>query len=59
MNAPYGTKSDSEIMELSDDVMENLVNQGCKAIVIGCNTITGVAAKRLRAEYPKLIIVVY
>ncbi len=57
VNAPYGTKSDSEIMELSDDVMENLVNQGCKAIVIGCNTITGVAAKRLRAEYPKLIIV--
>lgn len=57
VNAPYGTKPDSEIMELSDEVMENLIKQGCKAIVIGCNTITGVAAKSLRKKYPKLIIV--
>ena len=57
VNAPYGTKTDKQITELALKVMERLVEQNCKAVVVACNTITGVAVKTIRETYPQLIVV--
>ena len=56
-NAPYGVKSEEEIRVLSFNVVEKLVAQGVKAIVIACNTITSAAVTALREKYADLIIV--
>ena len=55
-NAPYGTKSPAEVLRLSRLVMDKLVQSGCRAVVIACNTITGVAADELRHAYPLPIV---
>ncbi len=56
-NAPYGVRPYEEILELSRTAVKHLVDAGIKALVIGCNTVTSVAVKTLRQEYPELIIV--
>ena len=56
-NAPYGTKSEEEVIALAKHVAEHLLAQGCKALVIACNTATCAAAATLRAMYPDLIII--
>lgn len=56
-NAPYGTKTKAEVLQLSREIVENLLEKGCKAIVIACNTATSAAAAALRAEYASLPII--
>lgn len=56
-NAPYGTKSEEEVIALAKRVTAHLLQQGCKALVIACNTATCAAAATLRAMYPDLIII--
>ena len=56
-NAPYGTKPEEEIIRLARHVAEHLLHEGCKALVIACNTATCAAAATLRALYPDLIII--
>ena len=56
-NAPYGTKPREEVLRLSRNVVERLLQMGCKAIVIACNTATSAAAAALRGEYQDLPIV--
>jgi len=56
-NAPYGTKTEEEVITLAKRVAEDLLDQGCKALVIACNTATCAAAATLRAMYPDLIII--
>lgn len=50
-NAPYGEKSEERILELSIKNTEYLVSQGCKIIVVACNTATTNAIVYLRANY--------
>ena len=50
-NAPYGQKSKQEIIALSQKNTEYLLNQGCKIIVVACNTATTNAIKELRLQY--------
>lgn len=52
-NAPYGQKSKEEIIALSIKNTEFLLQQGCKIIVVACNTATTNAIKELRANYPQ------
>src|SRR5690554_7246368 len=40
LHCPYGTKSPEEIRDLVARVSSYLLNRGCKAIVIACNTAT-------------------
>ena len=54
--APYGTKTPAFVLERSREVTAYLMKEGVKAIVIACNTATGVAAQTLRAEYTLPII---
>ncbi|GLB51034.1 glutamate racemase [Neptunitalea chrysea] len=50
-NAPYGEKSKEDILALSIKNTEYLIKQGCKLIVVACNTATTNAIDYLRANY--------
>lgn len=56
-NAPYGDKTDQEVLRLSEGVFEMLLSKGAKGIVVACNTATSVAVRRMRERYPQLPIV--
>lgn len=53
-NTPYGDKTRQQIRARSMQVVEHLMAQGAKAIVIACNTATSAAARALRATYPDI-----
>ncbi|AWX45200.1 Glutamate racemase [Flagellimonas maritima] len=50
-NAPYGIKSNEEILRLSIKNTEFLLQKDCKLIVVACNTATTNAIDYLRAYY--------
>ena len=50
-NAPYGNKSEEEILQLSIKNTELLISKGCKIIVVACNTATTNAIDYLRQNY--------
>ena len=54
---PYGTKSIDIIQERSILITRFLLDQGCKLIVVACNTATAAAIKTLRAQFPHVPIV--
>lgn len=56
-NAPYGTKSEEQVLACAREVTARLMRQGIKALVIACNTATAAAAAQLRAEYGDFIII--
>ena len=55
-HVPYGTKSRGEVMGCINRIMDHLLAQDVKAVVIACNTATAVAAAELRARYDLPII---
>jgi len=50
-HAPYGDKSAQVIEERSIAIVEFLISQHAQAIVVACNTATGVAIKTLRTRF--------
>lgn len=56
-NAPYGIKAQKEILRLTEASSVNLMDRGIKALVIACNTATGVAVKYLREKYSDRLII--
>lgn len=50
LHAPYGTKPQQEVLTYVRGVMNHLMAQDVKAVVIACNTATSVAAAALRDE---------
>lgn len=50
-NAPYGEKSEQEILQFSIKNTEYLLGQNCKLIVVACNTATTNAITYLRKTY--------
>ena len=56
-HAPYGDKTEQQVIARSLAVADYLVQQGIKALVVACNTATIAAIKALRAQYPELAIV--
>ena len=56
-NAPYGSRSTEEIRRLTLQCAERLFLQGCKAMVVACNTATSAAINELRERYPDRIII--
>lgn len=56
-NNPYGDKEDKEIIEICDKIVNNFIEQKCKAIVIACNTASAKAAKTLREKYTQIPII--
>jgi len=51
-NAPYGSKPQKKILELSVKNTEYLLDKGCKLIIVACNTATTNAISYLRTHYP-------
>ena len=56
-NAPYGTKSAEDVTALSMRNAKLLLDKGCKALVIACNTATSVTIHVLRSQYPTIPII--
>jgi glutamate racemase len=52
--APYGEKSDSEIIQRSRMITEMLLYSGCSVVVVACNSATAAAISTLRKEYPEV-----
>lgn len=56
-HVPYGKRNLEEIRQFSEDIAKFLINQGCKIIVIACNTASAASLKYLREKYPDTIFV--
>lgn len=56
-HAPYGERTPEEVRSLSRAIVDSMVADGAKAVVIACNTATSAAAPMLRETYADLPIV--
>lgn len=50
-NVPYGDRESEEIVELTRRAAEILFRQGCRLVLLGCNTATCIAARALQREW--------
>ena len=56
-NAPYGTKTTEQVRQLTLAAAQHLLDRGCKALVVACNTATAAAIEDLRAKYPDTVVI--
>jgi glutamate racemase len=56
--APYGDKPESVIQDRAQTIVQFLVARGAKAIVVACNTATGVSADALRSQFALPIVAI-
>jgi len=56
-HAPYGQRSQAEILERSTRLTQHLLAQGAQCIVVACNTATTQTIKTLRQQFPQYIFV--
>lgn len=49
--APYGGRSVDTILDLSEQAVERLFEEGCRLIVVACNTVSCVALRHLQRRY--------
>lgn len=57
LNVPYGNRDSADIETLTLAAVEWLYQQGCKLIVIACNSASAYALETARRNYPRLPIV--
>ena len=57
LNNPYGVKDEDELLEITSKIVDYLLDNDCKIIVIACNTATTCCMKALREKYPNTIFV--
>lgn len=50
-NNPYGDKTQKEIIEICDNIVQFFMQKNCKVIVIACNTASAEAVTYLRKKY--------
>jgi glutamate racemase len=55
-HCPYGPRPQAEIADFSRAITHFLLQQGCKAILVACNTASAAALEVLRAEFTLPII---
>ncbi|HUR42429.1 MAG TPA: glutamate racemase [Verrucomicrobiae bacterium] len=51
---PYGPRPAGEVRGFSEGITARLLADGCKAIVVACNTASAAALKHLRELYPEV-----
>lgn len=56
-NAPYGGRTEEEVLTLTRTGVKRLLENGCKAVVLACNTATAAAVVPLRQELQDSILV--
>ena len=54
VRCPYGSRPEEEVLQFTVEAAERLIAEGCKLIVIACNTATAVAIDTLRESYPNI-----
>ena len=54
---PYGDKTDKELYRIVKSIVEYLIDRGCVAVVIACNTASAKCVKRLREEYKTILFI--
>ncbi|PSR13842.1 MAG: glutamate racemase [Bacteroidetes bacterium] len=54
---PYGPRPKAEIRRFAHEIAAFLIGQGCKLLVVACNTVTAVALEDLRQQWPDIPIV--
>lgn len=52
-HVPYGDKTASEVIQLTEVAIHPLLHLNCDIIVIACNTATAIAIESLREKYPQ------
>ena len=57
INNPYGNKSEDELFDITSKIVDYLLKNDCKIIVIACNTATTSCMSRLRSKYKDVIFV--
>lgn len=57
LHVPYGSRSEQNIKQLTLQAVEWLKNQGCKLIVIACNSASAFGLDDARKSYPDIPIV--
>ncbi len=57
INNPYGEKTEEELLKITSNIVNYLLEQKCKIIVIACNTATTSCMKKLREIYEDTIFV--
>lgn len=55
-NAPYGDKPLARVRELSIAVADELVDRGCKMIVVACNSASSAFVRDARERYPVPVV---
>ena len=50
-HVPYGDRPSAEVIDLTRTCVEALFSQGCKLVLLGCNTATAVAARHLQQKW--------
>jgi len=53
-HVPYGPRGETEIRGFCDVITRYLLDAGCKAIVVACNTASAAALKHLRETFPQV-----
>ena len=56
LSAPFGTKSEGELMKIGRQGIKTLANLGCSHVVLACNTMTATCKNRLADEFDINII---
>ena len=51
-NVPYGTKTPAELLVLIRPIFDEFIKEGCRVVVVACNTVTTTLITRLRELYP-------
>ena len=54
---PYGTKTAEQLLEYACEIIDFLLAQDVKAVVIACGTSSAVTYEKLRELYPALVLV--
>jgi glutamate racemase len=56
-HVPYGERTQEEIRAFSLAIAQALLDQGCRSIVVACNTASSAALKLLRERFPHVPVV--
>lgn len=56
-NCPYGEKSDTELYDITSNIVDYLLEKDCKIIVVACNTATTRCIKYLRDKYKEITFI--
>lgn len=57
LHNPYGEKTDDDLYNITSNIVDFLIDKGCRIIVIACNTATTRCISYLRSKYPDIVFI--